>query len=86
MKLLTGNVSRTIDQLAKEMGVTTRTVYRYIDTIREAGFVVNKLYGNVYAMGKVARGLSDFNKNMPLRLIHHIHITRKYICRLFLRA
>lgn len=62
MKLLTGNVNRTIDQLAKEMGITPRTVYRYIDTIREAGFVVNKLYGNVYAMGKVARGLSDFNK------------------------
>lgn len=62
MKLLTGNVSRTIDQLAKEMGITPRTIYRYIDTIREAGFVVNKLYGNVYAMGKVARGLSDFNR------------------------
>jgi len=62
MKLLTGNVTRTIDQLAKEMGITPRTVYRYIDTIREAGFVVNKLYGNVYAMGKVGRGLSDFNK------------------------
>lgn len=62
MKLLTGNVSRTIDQLALEMGTTPRTVYRYIDTIRDAGFVVNKLYGNVFAMGKVARGLSDFNK------------------------
>lgn len=62
MKLLTGNVSRTIDQLATEMGITSRTVYRYIDTIREAGFVVNKLYGNVYAMGKVGRGISDFNK------------------------
>ncbi len=62
MKLLTGNVSRTIDQVAKEMGITSRTVYRYIDDIREAGFVVNKLYGNVYAMGKVGRGLSDFNK------------------------
>ena len=62
MKLLTGNVSRTIDQLAAEMGITSRTTYRYIDTIREAGFVVNKLYGNVYAMGKVGRGLSDFNK------------------------
>lgn len=62
MKLLTGNVSRTIDQLAAELGITPRTVYRYIDDIREAGFVVNKLYGNVYAMGKVARGLSDFNK------------------------
>lgn len=62
MKLLTGNVSRTIDQLAGEMGVTPRTVYRYIEDIREAGFVVNKLYGNVYAMGKMGRGLSDFNR------------------------
>ena len=62
MKLLTGNVSRTIDQVAKEMGITPRTVYRYIDDIREAGFVVNKLYGNVYAMGKVGRGLSYFNR------------------------
>lgn len=62
MKLLTGNVSRTIDQLAVEMGITPRTIYRYIDTIRELGFVVNKLYGNVYAMGKVGRSLSDFNK------------------------
>ena len=32
MKLLTGNVSRTIDQVAKEMGITPRTVYRYIKT------------------------------------------------------
>lgn len=62
MKLLTGNVNWTIDQIAKELSVTSRTVYRYIDDVREAGFVVNKLYGNVYAMGKVARGLSDFNK------------------------
>jgi len=62
MKLLTGNVSRTIDQLSVEMGITPRTIYRYIDTIRESGFVVNKLYGNVYAMGKVGRGISDFNK------------------------
>ena len=37
-------------------------MYRYIGTIREAGFVVNKLYGNVYQMGKVARGLTDFKK------------------------
>lgn len=62
IKLLTGNVSRTIDSLAQEMGVTTRTVYRYIDTIRDAGFVVNKLYGNVYQMGKVSRGMTDFKK------------------------
>ena len=46
MKLLTGNVNWTIDQIAKELSVTSRTVYRYIDDVREAGFVVNKLYGN----------------------------------------
>ena len=62
MKLLTGNVSTTINQLAAEMGTTQRTIYRYIETIREAGFVVNKLYGNVYQMGKVQRGLTDFKK------------------------
>ncbi len=62
MKLLTGNVSTTIDQLAAQMNTTSRTVYRYIETIRDAGFVVNELYGNVYAMGKVARGLTDFKK------------------------
>lgn len=37
MKLLTGNVSRTIDQFAKGMGA----VYRYIYTIRDTGFIVN---------------------------------------------
>ena len=62
MKVLTGNVNRTIDQLATEMGATPRTIYRYIDNIRDAGFVVNKLHGNVYKMGKVSRGLTDFNK------------------------
>lgn len=62
MKLLTGNVNRTIDQLAAEMGSTSRTIYRYIDNIRDAGFVVNKLHGNVYQMGKVVKGLTDFNK------------------------
>lgn len=62
MKLLTGNVNRTIDSFAKELGISSRTVYRYIDDIRDAGFVVSKLYGNVFAMGKVARGLTDFSK------------------------
>ena len=62
MKLLTGNVNRTIDQLAVEMDTTPRTVYRYIDTIRDAGFVVHKLYGNVFAMGKVVHGVTDFSK------------------------
>ena len=81
MKLLTGNVSRTIDQLAVEMGITSRTIYRYIDDIREAGFVVNKLYGNVFAMGKVARGLSDFN-----RLIYFTEEAKDEVFRKFAKS
>ena len=34
MKLLTGNVSRTIDQLAREMHITPRTVFRMTGTLR----------------------------------------------------
>lgn len=62
MKLMTGNVDRTITHFAKELNTTSRTIYRYIDSIREAGFVVNKLYGNVFQMGTMSRGLTDFNK------------------------
>jgi len=42
MKLLTGNVSRTIDQLAREMGITPRTVYRYVKTYEKK--YIQKIY------------------------------------------
>lgn len=62
MKLLTGNVSTIINQLAAQMNTTLRTIYCNIETIQDAGFVVNKLYCNVYQMGKVSRGMTDFKK------------------------
>ena len=39
MKLLTANTTYDIDQLAERLQMSRRTVYRYIDTFREAGFV-----------------------------------------------
>lgn len=42
MKLLTGNTTYTVDQLAERLSMSRRTVYRYIDTFREAGFVIKK--------------------------------------------
>lgn len=42
MKLLTGNTTYHIDQLAERLQMSRRTVYRYIDTFREAGFVVKR--------------------------------------------
>ncbi len=42
MKLLTANTTYSVDQLAERLSMSRRTVYRYIDTFREAGFVIKK--------------------------------------------
>lgn len=42
MKMLTTNTSYTIDDLAARLDMSRRTIYRYIDTFREAGFVIKK--------------------------------------------
>jgi len=42
MKMLTANVTYTVDDIAERMGMSRRTVYRYIDTFREAGFLIKK--------------------------------------------
>lgn len=42
MKMLTTNTTYTVDDLADRLGMSRRTVYRYIDTFREAGFVIKK--------------------------------------------
>lgn len=42
MKMLTANNRYTIDDIADKLNMSQRTIYRYIDTFREAGFVVKK--------------------------------------------
>lgn len=42
MKMLTANTTYNVDQLAERLHMSRRTVYRYIDTFREAGFVIKK--------------------------------------------
>ena len=38
--LLSGNRIYTVDELAEELKTSQRTIYRYIDTFKEAGFAV----------------------------------------------
>lgn len=42
MKMLTANNSLTVDEIADKLAISSRSVYRYIDTFRAAGFVVKK--------------------------------------------
>lgn len=42
MKMLTANSTYSVNDLAKRLDMSRRTIYRYIDTFREAGFVIKR--------------------------------------------
>ncbi|MFI3248377.1 MAG: HTH domain-containing protein [Rikenellaceae bacterium] len=42
MKMLTANTTYSVDELAQRLEMSRRTIYRYIDTFREAGFVIKR--------------------------------------------
>lgn len=62
MTLLSGNVNYTVDELADKLEMSYRSIYRYIDTFKEAGFTVEKLEGSIYKLVKMPRGYPDFRK------------------------
>ena len=55
MKMLADNVTDMASELADRLDMSVRTVYRYIDTFREAGFVVKK-QGDVFRLDKLQLG------------------------------
>lgn len=62
MKLMTGNVNYTVEDLAERLDTSYRSIYRYIDTFKNAGFVVHKLEGGVYKLGKESRYFKDISQ------------------------
>lgn len=62
MKLMTGNVNYTVNDLAERLGTSYRSIYRYIETFKEAGFVVHKLEGGIYKLGKESRYFKDISQ------------------------
>ena len=50
MRLMTGNVRYTVDQLAEKLDTSYRSIYRYIDTFKTVGFAVEKDENNVYRL------------------------------------
>ena len=61
MKMMTGNSNYTIDDMAERLGISYRSVYRYIETFKEAGFVVHRK-GGVYKLGKESRYFREISQ------------------------
>lgn len=62
MKMLFGNVDLSIDEIARRLGTSARTVYRYIDTFKGAGFAVKRVYGNVYKLEEMPDNAPSLDK------------------------
>lgn len=61
MKLLTANTTYNVDQLAERLSMSRRTIYRYIDTFREAGFVIKKT-GDCIRLDKASPHFRDITQ------------------------
>lgn len=61
MKMLTANTTYTVDALSERLGMSRRTVYRYIDTFREAGFVIRKT-GDCIRLDKESPHFKDISQ------------------------
>ena len=57
--LLSKNTSYTIEDIGRTLDISPRTVYRYIDTFKAAGFAINKSGNNIYTMVKMPVELQD---------------------------
>lgn len=61
MKLLTGNTAYSVAELARKFEVDRRTIYRYIDSFRDAGFVI-KNNGTIYRIDKSSSFFKDISQ------------------------
>ena len=62
MKLMSGSVNYSLEQLSRKLDMSERTIYRYIDTFKESGFVVTRFRGNVYKLGRMPKNAVDIDK------------------------
>ena len=62
MKLMTGNVNYTVNDLAERLETSYRSIYRYIESFKDAGFVVQKLDGGVYKLSKESPHFKDISQ------------------------
>lgn len=61
MKYMSGPVDYSVPELAERLETSSRTIYRYILSFKDAGFFVRKINGNSYKLGKLPRSSVDID-------------------------
>ena len=61
MRMMAGNVTFSIDELARNLDTSYRSIYRYIDTFKQCGFAVEKVHGNVYRILEMPSQFKDLS-------------------------
>lgn len=62
MQLMSGTVNYSIGELADKLETSPRSIYRYIDTFRNAGFAVQKVHSDVYRIAQMSSKYPDLEK------------------------
>ena len=62
IRMMSGKKNFTVGELAEKMATSYRSIYRYIDTFRSAGFVVEKIQGSTYRIVKMPSSFKNFDK------------------------
>ena len=62
MQLFSSNTKYTLDELSDKLGISKRSLFRYIDTFKNAGFVVQRIDEGVYKMTTYNKEYSDLSQ------------------------
>lgn len=60
--MMTGNNNYTIEDMAQRLGISYRSVYRYIETFKDSGFVVQRNGNGIYKLSKESRYFKDLSQ------------------------
>lgn len=81
VSLMSGNIDYTVEALADKLDISPRTVYRYIETFKDSGFVVDKLAANIYKLKSMPEEYPDFS-NLVYFSEEEAHLVNALIDRL----
>ena len=62
IQLLSSNTNYPLDEIARKLGLSRRTLFRYLDTLKSAGFVVQRTGEGTYKLITYSKEYSDLSQ------------------------